>query len=102
MELDVLPIINENDVTSVEELLPTSEGYRVNFSDNDILSALVANAIRANILVILSDVDGLYTTDPKEKGAVVIKTVEKITPELKDMLLPERRAKLVGAESKAR
>jgi glutamate 5-kinase len=103
LDLGVLPIINENDVTSVDELLPTSEGYRVNFSDNDILSALVANAIRADILVILSDVDGLYTTDPKEKGAVVIKTVEKITPELKDALTGKKsKTGRGGIQSKIR
>ena len=62
----MLPIINENDVTSVDELLPTSEGIRVSFSDNDILSAPVANAIRADILVNnLSDVARLVFHRPE-------------------------------------
>ncbi len=103
LELGVLPIINENDVTSVDELLPTSERYRVNFSDNDILSALVANAIRADILIILSDVDGLYTSDPKEPEAVLIKTVEIITPELKESLTGKKsKAGRGGIQSKIR
>ena len=59
LKLDVVPIINENDVTSVDELMPLNEGYKVNFSDNDILSVLVANAIDADLVVILSDVDGV-------------------------------------------
>jgi len=53
LKTGVIPIINENDVTSVDELTPLTEGYRVNFSDNDILSVLVANAIRANLVIIL-------------------------------------------------
>ena len=84
LKTGVIPIINENDVTSVDELMPLTEGYRVNFSDNDILSVLVANAIRANLVVILSDVDGIYTTDPHKPDAKVIKTVENITSELKN------------------
>ncbi|MGA2875879.1 MAG: glutamate 5-kinase [Nitrososphaerales archaeon] len=103
LELGVLPIINENDVTSVDELLPTSEQYRVNFSDNDILSALVATAIRADILVILSDVDGLYTSDPREPEAVLMKTVENITPELKDSLTGKKsKTGRGGIQSKIR
>ena len=81
----VIPIINENDVTSVAELRRT-EGYKVNFSDNDILSVLVAGAIGADMTIILSDVDGLYTADPQEPGAKLIKTVDTITPELKASL----------------
>src|SRR5512136_3446357 len=73
LKLGVVPIVNENDVTSVDELKPVTEGYRVNFSDNDILSVLVANAIRADLVIILSDVDGLYTTDPQNPEARLIK-----------------------------
>jgi glutamate 5-kinase len=82
LDFGVIPIINENDVTSVDELIPVTEGYRVNFSDNDILSALVANAIRADILLLLSDIDGLYTMDPRMPEAHVIKTVVSISKEL--------------------
>jgi glutamate 5-kinase len=73
----VIPIINENDTVSVDE---------IKFGDNDKLSALVANLVHADLLIILSDVDGLYATIPKERGAeaenMVIAEVEKITPEI--------------------
>jgi glutamate 5-kinase len=98
----VVPIINENDVTSVDELTPLTEGYRVNFSDNDILSVLVANAIRANLVVILSDVDGIYTTDPQKPEAKVIKTVENITAELKGALNGKNRWGRGGIQSKVK
>ncbi|MEM3641693.1 MAG: glutamate 5-kinase, partial [Candidatus Bathyarchaeia archaeon] len=80
--LGVVPIINENDVTSVSEILPVMKGYKVNFSDNDILSALIASAVEADLMVILSNVDGLYTKNPNKPGAELIKVVDKITPEL--------------------
>jgi glutamate 5-kinase len=83
LKVGVVPIINENDVTSVDELMRT-EGYKVNFSDNDLLSVLVAGAICANLVIILSDVDGLYTVDPSKPEAKLIKTVDTITNELKD------------------
>ena len=85
LKTGVVPIINENDVVSVAELRK-KEGYKVNFSDNDILSVLVANAITADLVIILSDVDGLYTADPCQPGAQLIKAVEAITPELKSSL----------------
>ena len=84
LKMGLVPIINENDVTSVDELLPLAEGLKVNFSDNDILSALVANAISADILIILSDVDGLFTADPRNPEAVIIRNVENIAIELKN------------------
>jgi len=102
LKTGVVPIINENDVTSVAELTPLTEGYRVNFSDNDILSVLVANAIRANLVVILSDVDGLYTTDPQNPEATLIKTVENITAELKNTLNGKSRWGRGGIQSKVR
>ena len=83
LHLDVIPIVNENDVTSIDELKPTTKGYEVNFSDNDILSVLIANAIEADLVVLLSNVDGLYTINPKEPEAKLISSVEKVTPELK-------------------
>ena len=72
LKTGVVPIINENDVVSVAELRQ-KEGYKINFSDNDILSVLVANAITADLVIILSDVDGLYTADPSQPGAQLIK-----------------------------
>jgi glutamate 5-kinase len=100
LKIGVVPIINENDVTSVDELLPLSEGFRVNFSDNDILSVLVANAIRADLLIILSDVDGLYTTNPKNPTATVIRTVDTITSELKSSLSGKNKVGRGGIQSK--
>ena len=98
----VIPIINENDVTSIDELKPLAEGYRVNFSDNDILSVLVANAVRANLVIILSDVDGIYTTDPRKPDAKVIKTVENITAELKGALNGKSKWGRGGIQSKVK
>ncbi|MGQ9513176.1 glutamate 5-kinase [Thermodesulfitimonas sp.] len=74
LRLGILPIINENDTVAVDE---------IRFGDNDTLSALVTNLIDAEMLLILSDVDGLYTADPrKDPAARFIPEVEKITPEL--------------------
>ena len=70
----VLPIINENDVTATEELV---------FGDNDQLSAHVAYYFEADILVILSDIDGLYDKDPKKySDAKLLKVVNQIDPKL--------------------
>lgn len=86
LQLGVIPIINENDVTSTDELMPLLEYYDVNFSDNDLLSVLIANAIQADLLIILSNVDGLYTMNPQKPAAQLISHVDKITPELKAMV----------------
>jgi glutamate 5-kinase len=95
----VIPIINENDVTSVAELKQT-EGYKVNFSDNDILSVLVAGALGADMTIMLSDVNGLYTADPQEPNAQLIKTVEAITSELKSSLTGKSKLGRGGIQSK--
>lgn len=102
LKLDVVPIVNENDVTSVDELMPVGEGYRVNFSDNDILSVLVANALGADLVIILSDVDGLYTCDPSKPEAVIIRKVENITSELKDSLEGKSKLGRGGIQSKVK
>jgi glutamate 5-kinase len=74
LEKGVIPIINENDTVAVEE---------IKLGDNDNLSALVANLIEADLLIILSDIDGLYSDDPtKNDDAILIPIVEKITPHL--------------------
>jgi glutamate 5-kinase len=83
LELNILPIINENDVTSTDELIPIMDGMRINFSDNDVLSALITNALKADLLIILSDVDGLYTSNPDEPDSRLITQVEEITDELR-------------------
>lgn len=66
-----VPIINENDTVSTAELQTT-------FGDNDRLAALVTNLIRAPLLVLLSDVEGLYDGDPRDPRSQVIRTVRKL------------------------
>jgi len=99
LKTGVIPIINENDVTSVDELR-LKEGYKINFSDNDILSVLVASAIGADLIIILSDVEGLYTADPQEPGAQLIKTVDAITTGLKGSLNGKSKLGRGGIQSK--
>ena len=99
LKIGVVPIINENDVTSVDELMRT-EGYKVNFSDNDILSVLVAGAVCADLVIILSDVDGLYTADPSQPGSELIKSVDEITSELKNSLNGKSKLGRGGIQSK--
>src|ERR1035438_4888947 len=60
LEFGVLPIVNENDTVATDE---------IRFGDNDRLAALVAHVVRAGALILLSDVDGLYDTDPRRDGA---------------------------------
>lgn len=73
----VIPIINENDTVVVEEM---------KFGDNDHLSALVANLVGADLLLILSDVDGLYTSEPNlHKDALLVPLVEEVTKNIIDM-----------------
>ena len=77
LELGVAPIINENDVVAVEEI----EGARI--GDNDNLSALVANLVDADLLVLLTDQAGLYTADPRrDANAHLIPRVERIDAEI--------------------
>ncbi len=73
-ERGVVPIINENDTIAIDE---------IKFGDNDNLSAMVATLIEADVLIILSDVDGLYSDNPAHNpGAELIPVVEKITPQI--------------------
>ena len=73
LELGALPMINENDTIATEE---------IKVGDNDTLSALVAVSVQANLLIILSDVDGLYSADPhKNPNAKLIEEVPCITQE---------------------
>ncbi|MFB0504827.1 MAG: glutamate 5-kinase [Candidatus Bathyarchaeia archaeon] len=100
LNLGVIPIINENDVTSIDELIPVMKGYRVNFSDNDILSVLIANAIQADLVLILSHVGGLYTADPEKSEAELIPIVERVTPELKQLAEGKSRFGRGGMKTK--
>jgi glutamate 5-kinase len=80
MELGVVPIVNENDVVAVEELEGDS------FGDNDNLSALVANLVDADALVILTDTDGLYTADPSlDSDAKLIPLVTRIDAAIEEL-----------------
>lgn len=67
-----VPIINENDTVAVDEL-------QISFGDNDRLAALVTNLLRAPLLVLLSDVEGVYDRPPNEPGATVIPTLTDLT-----------------------
>jgi glutamate 5-kinase len=97
LELGALPIINENDTVSTAELESTASPSlkRVSFGDNDRLSALVASKIEADLLLILTDVDGLYTANPNKDGAAqLIPLVEEITPAIEDLARGETRSRL--------
>ncbi len=72
-ELGVVPIINANDVVSIKHL---------DFDENDTLSATVATRCEADLLVMLTDVDGLYDGDPSEKGTKLVREVDKITTDI--------------------
>lgn len=77
LSLGAVPIVNENDTVSTHE---------IQFGDNDRLSAIVAALIGADLLILLSDIDGLYTDDPRtDPQASFISLVEEITPELLSM-----------------
>ena len=74
LELDTIPIINENDTVATEE---------IEFGDNDTLAAYVAEGVRADLLVLLSDIEGLYTADPRKNAeATLIEDVYGITDEI--------------------
>lgn len=73
----VIPIVNENDTVST---------YEMQFGDNDTLSAIVSSLVGADLLILLSDIDGLFTDDPhKNPDAKLIKVVDKIDTKLLGM-----------------
>ena len=79
-KLGVIPIVNENDTVAT---------YEIEFGDNDSLSAIVAALVGADLLILLSDIDGLYTDDPrKNKNARFIRIVEELSDELMEMGKP--------------
>lgn len=81
LELGVVPIVNENDTIAIEEIQ-----YADNFGDNDTLSAVVADLVRADLLIILSDIDGLYDADPKVvQDAKIIHVVEEVNEDIKKL-----------------
>ena len=74
LELGALPVVNENDTIATAEIA---------VGDNDTLGAIVASSVEADLLVLLSDIDGLYTADPKkDPAAELIPVVREVTPEI--------------------
>lgn len=77
LELDALPIINENDTVATDEIV---------IGDNDTLAAIVAECVHANLLILLSDIDGLYTADPHtHPDAVLLHRVTKIDDHIREL-----------------
>ena len=77
LKMGVIPIVNENDTIAT---------YEIEFGDNDTLSAVVAALVQADLLILLSDIDGLYTDDPrKNPDARFIDQVDELTDELMEM-----------------
>lgn len=74
LELKALPIVNENDTVATEE---------IGIGDNDTLGAIVANEVEADLLILLSDIDGLYTADPhRDPEAKLIPEIAELTPDI--------------------
>ena len=76
LEQGAVPVINENDTVATSE---------IRYGDNDRLAARVASMMSADCLVLLSDIDGLYTAPPNQKGAIFLSVVEEITAEIEAM-----------------
>jgi len=79
LELGAIPIINENDTVAVDELKTT-------FGDNDRLAGMVAGLFEGSLLIILSDVKGLYDRDPRDPCAKVVATVDRIDESIEEMV----------------
>jgi glutamate 5-kinase len=91
LELGVLPIVNENDTVAVDE---------IKVGDNDNLAALVAHLIDADLLVLLTDVDGLYTGDPRrDRTARRLETVEAVTEDIQRLVFDATTRVSVGGMS---
>ena len=83
LELGTVPIINQNDTVTTIEIAPEMADMQVCFSDNDKLSALVASELDADLLVILSDIDGLFDSNPKiNPDAKIIHEVDEVTDDI--------------------
>src|SRR3989344_5101892 len=95
INLGVVPIINENDPISIDEIGPS-------FGDNDILSALIASKIKADLLVILTNVDGLYNKNPKHKNAILIKQVANIDRNIESISGKPSQLGLGGMQTKVK
>lgn len=83
LEMGVIPVVNENDSVSSAEI---ETGHHKVLGDNDTLSAIVARLCKADLLVLLSDINGLYDADPKtHPQAKLLHRVQEITPEILEM-----------------
>ncbi len=92
LKFGVIPIINENDTVAVDE---------IKLGDNDNLSALVASNLGADLLIILTDTEGLYTHNPqRDKNAQLIPVVTEITPEIEQTAGKGRKAGIGGMTTK--
>lgn len=81
LQWGALPVINENDAVATDEI-----GIQTTIGENDTLSAVVAKLVRADLLILLSDIDGLYTADPRvDADATLIPEVKEITPQLQQL-----------------
>ena len=92
LDWGILPIINENDTVSVAELHTT-------FGDNDHLAALVANLFEHPLLILLTDVDGLFDRDPNDPGAQLIPVTTVWSPDLMQMVAEKRSSRSKGGMS---
>ncbi len=91
----IIPVINENDIINKEEL-----EYKREFTDNDLLAALVAIGSKVNLVIILTDVDGLYKNDPKkDKDAELIEEVKILSMDIKKMATKETNSLGLGGMS---
>ncbi|HOQ37423.1 MAG TPA: glutamate 5-kinase [Acetivibrio sp.] len=80
LEMGIIPVVNENDSVAVDEI---ESGIHRVFGDNDSLSAIVAKLVKADLLIILSDIDGFYDCDPREnENSKLISVIDEITPEV--------------------
>src|ERR1700740_2318099 len=93
LELGVVPIVNENDSVSVREVVGA-------FGDNDELSALLATAVEADWLVLLTDVDGFYVPNGRKKK--LLRTVSRLTPAMEDLCNGKGKLGTGGMRSKLR
>lgn len=83
LELGTVPVINQNDTVTTVEISARLADTQVCFSDNDKLSALVASELDADLLIILSDIDGLFDSNPKENpNAKIITEVKEVTDDI--------------------
>lgn len=92
MRIGAVPVINENDTVAIEELMTS-------FGDNDRLAALVCNLIHAQLLVLLSDVEGLYTDRPETPGSKLVRTVEQLDDKIYAMVRDEKSGLSKGGMS---